>query len=169
MTDVGFERAVREHKDRVHTYAVWMLGEREEARDVSQEALVRLWQHRERVHEPAARTWLMRTTHHLCIDRLRRRSARPEVAVENLAFALPDGKPSPERSSTSEQLGRAIKGALASLSPRDRSIVLMREVQGMAYEQIATVLDMPLGTLKATLHRCREKLREELSEAGIIP
>jgi len=169
MTDVGFERAVREHKDRVHTYAFWMLGEREEARDLSQEALVRLWQHREKVQEPAARTWLLRTTHHLCIDRLRQRSARPEVAVDSSAFILPDGNPDPERSTGSQQLGRAIKGALQSLSPRDRSIVLMREVQGMAYEQIATVLDMPLGTLKATLHRCREKLRRELSQAGIVP
>lgn len=169
MTDEGFERAVTEHKDRIHNYAVWMLRDRDEARDVSQEVLVRLWRHRSEVEGRGARAWLLRVTHHLCIDNLRRRSVRAAVEVDPLAGTLPDGNPGPERFAASEELGRALQDALFSLNPRDRAVVLMREVQGMAYEEIARVLDLPLGTLKTILHRSREKLRHELVQAGISP
>ncbi len=169
MTDDGFERVVHEHKDRVHGYAFWMLRDRDEARDVSQEVLVRLWQHRERVPGEAIRAWLLRTTHHLCVDRLRRRAVRSGPSLEDLAPTLHDGTPGPDRSAASEELGRRIGEALQALSPRDRAIVLMREVQGMAYEEIAQVLDLPLGTLKASLHRARERLRRDLMQAGMTP
>jgi RNA polymerase sigma-70 factor (ECF subfamily) len=59
--------------------------------------------------------------------------------------------------------------ALARLSDRDRSIVLMREVHGLSYEEIATSVDLPLGTVKAALHRARERLRRELAGAGVRP
>ena len=169
MTDAGFRSAVLEHKDRVHAYAVGILRHREDARDVAQEALVRLWQHRDEVHDGAARTWLFRTAHHLCIDRLRRSAVRAESGLEPVEPLLPDSTPGPEREAASEQLGRHLDAALSRLSERDRAIVLMREVQGMSYEEIAEVLEMPLGTLKAALHRAREKLRESLLTAGVTP
>lgn len=169
MTDGAFREAVLAHKDRVHSYAVGMLRHREDARDVAQEALVRLWQHRHEVHDGAAKAWLLRTAHHLCLDRMRRRAVRAESDLETLEPVLPAGDPSPERSAASEQLGRRLEAALLALPPRDRAIVLMREVQGMAYEEIAEVLDLPMGTLKAALHRTRERLREDLSRVGVAP
>lgn len=169
MSDDGFERAVTEHKDRVHGYAFFMLRDRDDARDASQEALVRLWQHREQVPEEAARAWLLRTTHHLCVDQLRRRSVRAGVPVEDESVTLKDEAPGPHRSAAAREMGRCIGDALLSLSPRDRAIVIMREVQGMAYDEIAHVLELPLGTLKATLHRARERLRQQLAQAGMVP
>ena len=74
MTTTEFEAAVLQHKDRVHSYARSILRDPEDAKDVAQECLVSLWRHRERV-EPGAgcRSWLLRSAHNLCIDRLRRR------------------------------------------------------------------------------------------------
>jgi RNA polymerase sigma-70 factor (ECF subfamily) len=169
MTDDGFERAVREHKDRVHAHAYWMLQDREEARDVAQEAMVRLWQHRSDVPDEAARPWLLRTVHHLCVDRRRRLSVRSGPDMEVVAPILADANPGPDRSAASTEAGRLIARALATLSERDRAIVLMREVHGMAYGEIARTLDLPLGTLKATLHRARGRLRERLLHAGVTP
>ena len=60
-------------------------------------------------------------------------------------------------------------GALSALSPRDRSVVLMREMQGMSYEEMTRALDIPLGTLKAMLHRARERLRRALVGSGVTP
>jgi len=82
---------------------------------------------------------------------------------------LRDRNPGPDKAAAAEETGRRIGDALRSLSSRDRAIVLMREVQGMAYDEIARALDLPLGTLKASLHRAREKLRRELIQAGVAP
>jgi RNA polymerase sigma-70 factor, ECF subfamily len=169
MTDEAYRKAVVEHKDRVHSCASWMLRDRDQARDVAQEALLRLWRERLRVEAEAAKNWLLRTVHNLCIDRLRAKAARPDVPAETVEPLLHDPAPGPERAAVSEQVGRELERALGTLTPRDRAMVLMREVQGMAYEEIARALDLPLGTLKAALHRSREKLRIQLSNAGVRP
>jgi RNA polymerase sigma-70 factor (ECF subfamily) len=170
MRDEAYERAVRMHKDRVHTYATWILRDRAEAQDVAQEALVRLWEHRRGVDGQGVRRWLMRTVHNLCIDQLRRRKTRSEVDDgEAVMNHRPDMAPGPEKGAESSQLRDTIEQALAALSSKDRAVVVMREVQGMPYDEIATALDLPLGTLKARLHRARERLRSKLARAGVTP
>ena len=169
MTTTEFEAAVMEHKDRVHNYARGILRDPEDAKDVAQECLIRLWRHREQV-EPGAgcRSWLLRSAHNLCIDRLRRRSTRLE-AVRDDAADPTDGRPGPERLTSSAQVAGRLERALLDLDHRDRAIVLLREVEGLAYEEIAELLDLKLGTLKATLHRAREKLRHALVAAEVTP
>lgn len=172
MDASAFERVAKEHKDRVHGHAVWLLRDREEARDVAQEVLVRLWKNIERVHEEAAKSWLMATTHRLCIDRHRRRAARPEVQ-ENPDLPIDDHTaspdPGPDRLALGGGVGSALDRALGALTPRDRAVVLMREVEGMTYDEIAAALEIPVGTVKASLHRSRERLRVRLSREGVRP
>lgn len=169
MDHEEFRRTVQRHKDRVHSYASWMLRDAEEAQDVAQEALLRLWTHRHSV-DGSCKGWLLRTTHNLCIDRIRRRRARPEVGGEALAAAPAVSKePGPYRLAAAGQAGERIALALEGLSPRDRALVLLREVEGMSYEEIASALGIPMGTMKAALHRAREKLRVALARAGVQP
>jgi RNA polymerase sigma-70 factor (ECF subfamily) len=168
MEHSAFERAALEHKDRVHGYAAMMLRDPEEARDVAQEALVRLWQNWHKVDEAGRRTWLLRTTHNLCIDRLRKRKVRAEVGAPDDVLALQaDVTPGPAQRAEAGEAGRAIHAALARLSAQDRAVLVLREVQGLAYDEIAGALDVPMGTLKARLHRARERLREQLVRAGV--
>jgi RNA polymerase sigma-70 factor (ECF subfamily) len=164
-----FREQVLQHKDRVFSYAVWMLGNREEASDVAQEALVKLWQHREKIRPPTARGWLLKTTYRMCIDRIRRRKVRQEIGGEELYAPVPHGSPGPERLTSAGETGRAIAAALGKLQENDRAVVLLREVQGLAYDEIARTLEMPLGTVKAKLHRARDRLRRELVESGVRP
>jgi RNA polymerase sigma-70 factor (ECF subfamily) len=170
MTTMEFQAAVLEHKDRVHNYARSILRDPEDAKDVAQECLVRLWNHRERV-EPGSgcRSWLLRAAHNLCVDRLRRRATRSEIAPDESAPDLSDGRPDPERWASSSEIGGRLARALMDLEGRDRAIVLLREVEGLAYDEIAEMLDMKMGTLKATLHRAREKLRVALVRAEVTP
>lgn len=169
MESDAFEGLAREHKDRVYGYAVMMLRDPADAQDVAQEALVRLWQQRERVDRDGARAWLSRTTHNLCIDRLRRRRVRSEVGAQLLEMGLPDGAPGPHELTQSDELGRLIERALGALSPQDRAVLVLREVQGLPYEEIARTLELPLGTLKARLHRARDRLRAKLTGSGVTP
>jgi RNA polymerase sigma-70 factor (ECF subfamily) len=170
MTTTEYQAAVLEYKDRVHSYARYLLRDSEDAQDVAQECLVRLWSHRERV-EPglACRNWLLRSAHNLCVDRIRRRQTRPEVPRFDEAPDPPDGRPDAHRLAQSAQAARFLERALLDLSERDRAVVLLREVEGLPYEEIASLLGLNIGTLKATLHRTREKLRTALTAAEVTP
>jgi len=170
MTTTEFQAAVLEHKDRVHGYARSILRDPEDAKDVAQECLVRLWRHRERV-EPGAscRSWLLRSAHNLCVDRLRRRSSRPEIVRDEGAEDPTDDRPGPERLASSAEIAGRLERALLDLDHRDRAVVLLREVEGLTYEEIAELLGLKMGTLKATLHRAREKLRHTLVRAEVTP
>lgn len=169
MTTTEFEGAVVQFKDRVYGYARSLLRDPEDARDVAQECLVRLWQNIDRVEPgPACRNWLLRSVHNLCIDRLRRRRVRHEVGPE-AAAEIEDPRPRPDRFASSTETATSLESALLGLSERDRAIVLLREVEGLPYEEIAGVLHMNLGTLKATLHRARERLRRDLIRQEVTP
>ncbi len=169
MNEQAFEEAARMHKDRIHSYAVMMLRDTEEARDVSQEALVRLWRNWKKVEPDGIRPWLMRTAHNLCIDRIRKRKVRSEVDGENVFPQQADDAPGPGQRAESGEVGEAILAALGSLSNEDRAVVILREVQGLPYDEIARSLGVPLGTLKARLHRARERLRTQLVRVGMTP
>jgi RNA polymerase sigma-70 factor (ECF subfamily) len=167
MDREAFERVVHEQKDRVYSYASMMLRGSAEAQDVAQEALVRLWQHRSTVENGAAHFWLRRTVHNLCIDRLRRDKTRAEADLEPDRTAGPEETTGPQRLAESGELGRMIRKALGRLPARDRAVLILREVQGLPYAEIAEILELPLGTLKARLHRAREQLRKRLIRAGV--
>ena len=170
MRNESFEKAVMVHKDRVHAYAALMLGNAVEAQDVAQEAMIRLWQHRGRVNGQGARPWLMRTAHNLCIDSIRRRKVRSEVDEGDAVIERQQGSaPDAAQLTESGELGRAIRKELEEMLPQDRAVIVMREIQGLPYGEIAEALDLPLGTLKARLHRARDRLRVKLSRAGVMP
>ncbi len=169
MDESAYRQAVLQHKDRVYGYAARLLARGEEARDVAQEALVRLWVHRAEVGEAAgARAWLLRTAHNLCLDRLRAGPPSSDAARDLSAVA--DARaPSPEARAAHRELGEALAAALSELSPRDRAVLLLRDVEGLPYEEMARVLDVPLGTLKAMLHRARDRARARLAARGVLP
>lgn len=169
MDSKAYERVVREQKNRLFSYAARMLRHPAEAQDVAQEALVRLWRHRGQVDGQTAGFWLRRTTHNLCIDRLRRRRSSPEVDVELNEAISPDDRHGPDRLAASSELGGLIEEALGKLPAKDRAVLVLREVQGLPYAEIAEILGVPLGTLKARLHRARELLRTRLVRSGVRP
>ena len=154
---------------RILQFVLGMVRDQHLAQDVTQEALVRLWQHRDRVESETARFWLRRTTHNLCIDRLRRRRSSPEVATELQEEISPDTGAGPARLAESAELGTKIEQALLSLPERDRAVLILREIEGLPYAEIADAVQIPLGTLKARLHRAREQLRARLLRAGVSP
>ena len=81
----------------------------------------------------------------------------------------PDDGHGPQELAESGELGQSIGKALGKLVPLDRAVLILREVQGLPYAEIARILDVPLGTVKARLHRARERLRNRLVRAGVTP
>ncbi len=143
-----------------------MLGSRDDARDVTQEVLIRLWQYQEAIDDDKVLPWLMRVTRNACIDVLRHRKMVHDLTVNGAAVEkiAHDGR-SPSEQMERDDDRRLIESALDGLSEPYRSIVELREIQHLKYEEISGAMDMPMNTVKVYLHRGRKMLREKLTEA----
>ena len=143
-------------------FAYHILGSAEDAEDVAQEALIRALYARAKFRQEAAfSTWLYRVVHNLCIDRLRAKQRAGLVPLEDHAYAL-GGNSHQHFDRVLEQ--QAIGQALRSLPSSLRSIVLLRDVEGLSYRELATVFRIPIGTVKSRLNHARHLLRAALEE-----
>ncbi len=169
MMRTAFETAIARHQRKVFTVAYYSLASREEAEDVTQEVFLKLWTNRRQVlASPTLGAWLMRVARNACIDRARRRKTVSAVLqpVDDAAPSAPSRDPDPERLAQSGQVRGHLKRALARLSEPQRSIVILREIEALPYREIAELLELPLNTVKAYLHRARRHLRDELKEVA---
>jgi RNA polymerase sigma-70 factor (ECF subfamily) len=167
--DLAWEAFVRMHQARVFGLAYHTLGHAEDARDITQEVFVRVYQHLSRV--PAAEglvPWLVRITRNACIDAQRRRQARPpawDLPVEDVA-----GPGAPELGideARDAQLRKVrLYQALRTLTELNREIILLKEIHGLSLEEIARTLGVPLGTVKSRASRARLELADKLTAAG---
>ncbi len=157
-----FRKLADEHGGRIYTLALYLLGRREDAEDVTQEVLVRLWQHRDRIDPTRTRAWVAQVTRNLVIDVSRRKRMRTAVFAEGVDVETQvavSGAASPERAVLNRELRFALEAAIAALDEPYKSVLIMREIQDYSYQEIATVLEMPLGTVKVYLHRARRRVR----------
>jgi RNA polymerase sigma-70 factor (ECF subfamily) len=161
-----FGEAVERHKDRLFTFALYFLGDRSLAEDVTQEVLLKLWRNWRKLDGVDLAAWLTTVTRNASYDalRVRQRSRARLLPVDETAHALPDTSPDPARRAVSSQLGKRMREALAELAEPYRSIVVWREIQQMPHQEIADTLGMPLSTVKVYAHRARKKLREVLRD-----
>jgi len=165
MRRQDFDAAVAIHGRKVYTLAVYLLANREEAEDVTQEVLIRLWRRGHEVLSEKIGPWIVRVTRNACIDAIRRRKGGSRVAIDDDAgIELHEPAPGPESLAHASQLGGRILQALDALSEPGRSVVILREIQGLSYQEIGEALEMPMSSVRVTLHRGRRRLREELKE-----
>jgi RNA polymerase sigma factor (sigma-70 family) len=154
-----FRTVMLPHLDAAYGFARYLTRDPVEAQDVAQEAMLRAlrYLHAFRGEEP--RPWLLRIVRNTWIDLRRKRGTdQPLEAAETIAADGPD----PEQSALAGDRQRQIASALAALPTEMREILVLRELQDLPYKQIATVLDLPIGTVMSRLARAREKLAVEL-------
>ena len=162
----AFEELVRLHQDRLYDFCVRMLGDREEASDLVQDIFVSAHQHLGRFREDARlSTWLYRIGKNHCINRLkylqRRGRGRSEAYGEQSEGALADAlgsPPGPDAALESAREQARVQWAISQLEPDARMLVALRDIEGLSYEEIVDITELPLGTVKSRLHRAREKL-----------
>lgn len=168
MRSEVFEAALQRHQRRVYSFAFYMLTHREEAEDVTQEVFIRLWRNPHLLDAEGVETWLLRVARNACIDRLRRRRlTRGIFSAGPLSHVFePEGNRTadPEVRFMASEYSRSVQAALARLSEPLRSVVILREIQGLSYRRIAEVLEIELSLVRARLHRGRRALRDQLRE-----
>jgi RNA polymerase sigma-70 factor (ECF subfamily) len=159
--------ALAAQRHRVYAFALRLTGCREDAADVTQEVLLRLWRHGDQVEEARRTAWTLRVTRNAAFDLLRRRQTRASFTVTNndLPDAARSGDHAPDTLTEASDLRLHLDRALEALDEPYRSIVVLREIEDLPYQTIADTLDLPLNTLKVYLHRARRRLRDALREA----
>lgn len=167
-----FEDCVRPHLVGMYRFAYRLTGQREDAEDLVQDVLTKLFPRAEElfaVDRPGA--WLNRVLYRRFIDLTRkqgRQADRPasgfmsDEASHDFLDSLVDAGTEPDRLLGQGQFQNSVSAALDSLSPDQRTLLLLHDVDGWRQEDIAQVLDIAVGTVKSRLHRCRTSLRNNL-------
>jgi len=156
--DLAWEALVRLFQARVYSVACHYMRNAEDARDVAQEIFVRIYERLESFHgDQAFLPWVLRLSRNACIDALRRQKARPR-ASEDLtddAEQLVSAGPTPEETTASRSARDLLYRAMDRMSDSDREILMLKEIQGLKVEEIATLLKVPIGTVKSRCNRAR--------------
>lgn len=159
-----FRALVNRHQDHVFSLALYLLRNRAEAEDVTQETYIKLWQHIDSIEEATAKAWLMKVCRNGCLDRLRAR--RETTSIEAVAEEHSDIN-EPSREIVGEQLSQWLRDAIATLKEPYKSLIVLRDMQQHSYEHIATTLALNLNQVKSYLFRARKQLRDLLTEAEL--
>lgn len=173
----AFEALLRAHEKSVYNLALRMTGSPEDAEDMAQEAFLKLWRALPDFRwECKFSVWLYRIVSNVCLDLLRRQSRRPSVSLsvededgEVSELEIPDERLSPERLLEQKLTREAVQRGLALLPDEQRQILLLRELQGLSYEEIGAALSLEPGTVKSRLFRARKRLADWLLRDGNIP
>ena len=166
----AFRVLVERYQNLVYTLALRMTDNADDASDVAQEAFLKAWKGLPRFRMDAKfSSWLYRLTVNAATDLLRRRQKRQEelsLEGEELAIDPVDPAPSPHQQVEQKLRREILFRCVSQLSENHRRILLLREVNGLDYEEIGRVLELTPGTVKSRLARARKELREKLLESG---
>ncbi len=173
----AFKLLVERYQRKVYAVALGMLKDKEEAMDVSQEAFVKVYKYLDHFKgDSSFYTWLYRITVNICIDVMRRKGSaggQMEEFDESIATDLGEARigalgsrlgTNPQKSALRRELAEKIQEALATVPEKHRAILLLREVEGMSYEDLSRTLDIPKGTVMSRLFHARAKVQKILSE-----
>jgi RNA polymerase sigma-70 factor (ECF subfamily) len=166
----AFRELVERYQRKIAALALGMLRSREDALDVVQETFTKAYQNLDRFKGDAAfYTWIYRIAHNVCVDHQRRSGKVTQVSLDAddagplLPFDL-DG-PSPDQPferARDAEIARRVQEAIRGLTPDHRAVILLRELEGLSYEEISQVLDCPKGTVMSRLHYARRQLQARL-------
>jgi RNA polymerase sigma-70 factor (ECF subfamily) len=158
-----WEQVVREHSARVYRLAYRLSGNAQDAEDLTQETFIRVFRSLARYQPGTFEGWLHRITTNLFLDMVRRRQRIRFDALPEDAERVAGSAPSPEQVYVDTHLDPQVQAALDALSPEFRVAVVLCDIEGLSYEEIAATLGIKLGTVRSRIHRGRVQLREALA------
>ena len=163
-TPPSWDEIVREHSTRVYRLAFRLTGNPHDAEDLTQEVFVRVFRSLANYQPGTFEGWLHRITTNLFLDQARRRQRiRFDALSDERAERLTSSAPSPDAAYADRMFDDDVERALATLPPDFRAAVVLCDVEGLSYEEIAEILGAKLGTVRSRIHRGRTMLRAALS------
>ncbi|MBQ2868150.1 MAG: sigma-70 family RNA polymerase sigma factor [Firmicutes bacterium] len=168
----SFELLIEQCKTKAYNIALRYLRNEEDAMDALQESFIKIYRHLESFREGSKfDTWVYRIVVNTCNDMLRKNHGAPveylnrsDEEEEEYTLELPDTDPGPQDALLQKEQAKLILDALDQLKPDQKEVVILRDIQGFAYEEIAEMLNCSMGTIKSRINRSRSRLREILLE-----
>jgi RNA polymerase sigma factor (sigma-70 family) len=165
-----WEDIVRAHSARVYRLAYRLTGNPHDAEDLTQEVFVRVFRSLSNYTPGTFEGWLHRITTNLFLDGARRRQRiRFEGLADDMAHRLPGSEPTPAQAFDDSHLDDDVQAALKALPPEYRAAVVLCDIEGFSYEEIAATLGVKLGTVRSRIHRGRAQLRAALEHRRPAP
>jgi len=173
----SFNALVRLYEGRIYNLCHRMLGDADSAADAAQDAFLSAFRNLRSFRGGSFRSWMLRIATNTCYDVLRARKRRPTTSLDIEADGGDDGSPlqiadtaeSPDDFALRRELAAAIERGLATLPEEQRIILILSDIQGLAYEEIADITNTNLGTVKSRLSRGRARLRDVLKAGELLP
>ncbi|MBA2336898.1 MAG: sigma-70 family RNA polymerase sigma factor [Acidimicrobiia bacterium] len=159
----SWEEVARRYGRQIYNFAYRLTGNRHDAADLVQEVLLRVSVGLDRYTPGSFEAWLWRITRNAFIDEVRRRQRRPTVELVDGDWSMVGAAPSPDEVLAQVRLSDDVQAALLKLPLDFRECVVMCDVVGLSYEEIAAAADVPVGTVRSRIHRGRRQLREMLT------
>jgi RNA polymerase sigma-70 factor (ECF subfamily) len=173
----NFNALVRMYEGRIYNLCYRMLGDADSAADAAQDAFLSAFRNLRSFRGGSFRSWMLRIATNTCYDVLRARKRRPSISLDIDVDAEDDSSPlqiadsaeAPDEFALRRELAAAIQRGLASLPEEQRLILILSDIQGLAYEEIAQITSTNLGTVKSRLSRGRARLRDVLKAGELLP
>ncbi len=173
----SFNALVRQYEGRVYNMCYRMLGDVESAADAAQDAFLSAFRNLHSFRGGSFRSWILRIATNACYDVLRARRRRPAVSLDTTLddedeaspLQIADRAESPDEFALRRELAAAIQRGLALLPEEQRLILILSDIQGLTYDEIAQITSTNLGTVKSRLSRGRARLRDILKAGELLP
>jgi len=164
----AFAKLVEQYQNRIIAVAYGIAGNRQDAEDIAQDTFIKAYKGMNSLHENGAfYSWLVRIAVNTAISHKRSGHSSELITMESIAEPVYQGE-TPE--SYLERCGEKerIQEMLAPLSPDSRVVLVLREIEGLGYEEIAKVLEIPVGTVRSRIHYARDRLRQVISRENEV-
>ena len=169
----AFEALIEAYEQKVFHIAYRMAGNPDDAADMAQEILLKIFRNVGKFKgESKFSTWVYRVATNTCLDELKKAKRKAAYSLDEefeteegqLGVEVADTAPTPEQRVEGQEIRDAITEAISRLSEEHRQIIILRDINGLTYEEVADILDCSLGTVKSRISRAREQLRKILSQ-----
>ncbi len=166
MQNTDIMQMVLPFKDKLYRLALRIVGSVQEAEDVIQEVLIKVWKKKEQFVElDNKEAWCMTVTRNLCIDKIRARKMRTSDVTEH--YDIRDKTMTPSEMSVSNDRMQQILDLINSLPEKQKTVVQLRDIEGYSYKEISAITELKLDQVKVYLHRARLTLREQITKKAI--
>ncbi|HHW49075.1 MAG TPA: sigma-70 family RNA polymerase sigma factor [Clostridiaceae bacterium] len=168
----AFEQLIEVYQKKVFNIALRMIGNYEDANDIAQEVFIRVYRSLGGFKEQSAfSTWIYRITTNVCLDELRKRKNKNVVSIDEdvksddgeIKRQIEANEPTPEAVAEKNYIKQVVNDAINQLSEEHRTVIVLRDIQGFSYEEIAKITKCPEGTVKSRINRARHALKDILS------
>ena len=161
----SFELTMWPHMRAAYNLARWLVRNDQDAEDIVQDSFLKAYKAQESFRGSDSRVWMLSIVRNTALDFLRRYKSRSAVSLEDQVHEPADHTPDPERELLESTRREQVREAISHLEPEFREVIVLREMEGLSYKEIASVLSIPMGTVMSRLSRARNLLLVELGGA----